>query len=362
MFRQLTGAIALVAVMQSTPAHAEGAKPPVKTDYCQKVTARASADSALLFAPTLTAQLIRYPQSAALDTLGVQIGRDVQPRASLSLGFVDIYKGFLVKDVAEKDCARQEVAVALQEIFLQRDDAARKMAVERKLAFTRSQEPKVEALLEEAKARFAAGTATLLEVRELRRKVLELTSKAFEMEKLLAALKAKQIDAPQEPLDELLRVYEERTMAYEESLEEVHNLAPWKFGITAGVTAHPNVDYFGAAEVSYNFGGLFAHSAQARATEARGREIKNARYELRRQIDMLRTELKSQVELTRKHVGLIDAELVRVNRERAAVEATDAPSKHTVVAALTLETIDLEAERLYLSTLADKQSAIGGRQ
>jgi hypothetical protein len=177
------------------------------TDYCHKVTARAEADSALLFAPTATVQVVRYPQNAIADSVGVNVGQGFQPRATLGIGIVDIYKGFAVRDVAEKDCARQETTVALQEVVLQRDDGARKVALERKLAYLREQQPKVEAVIRAAEARFAAGTATLLEVHELRRRALDFVTKTADTERLLQTLKAREIAAPHEPVDALLTRY-----------------------------------------------------------------------------------------------------------------------------------------------------------
>jgi hypothetical protein len=362
LFRLLAAALAVTAVAHAAEARADETTAEPKTDYCQKVTARADADAALLFAPTATAQLIRYPQSAALDTLGLQVGRDVQPRGSLSIGLVDIYKGIGVQDVAAKDCLRQETAATLQEVVLQRDEPARKVALAKKLAFLQHSQSKVDAILGDAEARFKAGTATLLEVHELRRRALELASKAADTERLVRSLEVREMKAPQESLDEMLKKYEERTMTYEDRVEHVRNLQPWKFGLTGGMTAHPNVDYFGVAELSYNIGGLFQQGAESRATEARAREIKNARYEMRFQVETLRKELATQAAINRRQVGLIDAEIARMNAERASVESTDAPTKSQVVASLTLESIDLEAERLFLSTLADRQSAIGGRQ
>ncbi|MDB4941439.1 MAG: hypothetical protein JWP97_973 [Labilithrix sp.] len=333
-----------------------------RTDYCRKVVARAEADAALLFAPTASVQLIRYPQSSIADAVGIQVGSSVQPRASVSLGLVDIYKGVGVKDVAQKDCLRQESAVTLQEVVLQRDDAARKVATEAKVAYLRAALPRMDAILRDAEARFSAGVATLTEVHELRRRVLDVSFKIADAERMLESLKAKELKAQTVPAEELLRQYETRAAAYEESLEHVKNIQPWKMTLTGGAAANPQVDYFAVAELSYNFGGLFQQPAEARGTAARIQEIRTARYEMRWQLENVRKEARAQAEVARRQVGLLDAEIARVNRERATVEGTDAPNKPQVVAALTLETIDLEGERTFLNSLAEKQSAIGGRQ
>lgn len=354
----LLAALTAASVMFSSPARADG--PP--SDYCRKVTARAEADAALLFAPTASVQVIRYPQSAILDSLGIQVGRDVQPRGSMSIGVVDVYRGFGVLDVARKDCARQDVSVTLQEILLQRGDVGRRVAYERKLTFLREKEPEMAAILRTAEQRFTIGSATLVEVHEIRRRVLELTSKELDAEREVETLKTRETHRPDESLDELLIAYEARSTAYEESVEHVRNLQPWRLALTGGVTAHPNFDYFGVAELSYNLGGVFQHGAEARATEARTQEIKNSRYEMRQQIEGLQRELAVQAEVTRKQVALLDKELARLDAEREAVAGTDAPNKPHVVAALALEAIDLGAERIFLNALSERQNAIGGRK
>src|SRR5690349_13993482 len=92
------GAIAVTLGASSAAAEERGAP---TLDYCQKVTARADGDAALLFAPTVAVQVIRYPNAVgAADPTGLQVGQGVQPRAGVSIGLLDIYKGFGVLDVA----------------------------------------------------------------------------------------------------------------------------------------------------------------------------------------------------------------------------------------------------------------------
>ena len=159
-----------------------------------------------------------------------------------------------------------------------------------------------------------------------------------------------------------MKQYETRSISYEESVQHVRNLSPWKLDVTGGATAHPNVDYFGVVQLSYNFGGIFALGAEQRAVDARAAELKNARYEMRHQVESLRRELRASVEFLKKQVARIDEELARLAKERAVVEPTEAPNKTHLLAVLTLQVIDLEAERVFLNALAERQSAIGGRQ
>mgnify|MGYP001160562884 CR=1 FL=1 len=331
-------------------------------DYCRKVTARAEADSALLFAPSVHAQVIRFPSTGFADTTGMQLGSGLQPRAALSLGVIDIYKGFAVRGVAQKDCLRQEVAMPLQEMLSRQEEAGLEAALSEKLAYLHARIPEQQAIVAQAQARFEAGACTLVEVHELRRRVLESAARVAEAERALAGVRSRSSGAPTESIGELLERYEQRSVEYEDSVEHLRRITPWKLNVSGGVTARPDVDYFGFVELSYNIGGLFQGAAEARATAARTAELKNARYEARHQVEALRRELSEKAAILRRHARAIEEEIQRVSKELAAIDETEAPNKSHVQAMLTLQVIDLEAERRFASTLAERQGAIGGRK
>lgn len=354
--RRPLSALAVTLVLAwSGSAKAEG-----PNDYCQKVTARAEGDAALLIAPTVHAQVIRFPNAGPVDTSGMQLGQGVQPRAAISIGLVDIYKGFGVLDVAQADCLRQQSIAPLEEVVLQRADIGRLPALKQKLAFLKEQSPKVEEIVRSAEERFAAHTSTLTELQEVRLHALEHGRRLSETARDVAVLESRDLKAPQQPLAKALETYEQRSVDFENSVAHVRNLQPWKFQVTGGVTGTPAVDWFGVAELSYNIGGLFQGSAERRAVAARASELKGARYEMRQQVDAITRELKVSIEHSRAQARIIDAELTRMDRERASLEGTDAPNKHSVLAAMALAKIDLEAEKTFLVALADKQSAFGG--
>ncbi|MBX3203726.1 MAG: hypothetical protein KF764_01595 [Labilithrix sp.] len=344
--------------LASTTARAEE----TDSDYCRKVTARAEADSDLLFAPTLHAQVIRFPASGYADTKGLHVGSRLQPRAAMSIGFVDIYKGIGVRDLAKKDCLRQETTTKLQEMLSQRNVVGLDVAISKKLAYLRSKESEQQALVKHAEERLAAGSGTIIELNELRSRVLHIALRSADAERTLVAMRARGAVAPTESIEQIVAEHEKRSGSYEEAAEHLRKITPWSFNLTGGVTARPDVDYFGFVELSYNTGGLFQRSAESRATAARASELKNARYEVRQQVEALRRELRAEAEVLRRQVTTIDEQLRRLADERATLEPTDAPNKSHLLAMLTLQVVDLEAERLFLNTLAERQSAIGGRQ
>lgn len=348
-------AAASVTVAWSGSARAEG-----PTDYCRKVTARAEGDAALLFAPTLHGQLIRFPTGSPADTTGLQIGTGVQPRASLSIGVLDIYRGVGVLETAKADCRRQASVSSLEEIIAQRVDIGRVPALERKLGFLRANEPAVKELVKNAEDRFAAHTSTLSEVQDIRLHALSFGRQIAEAERELAVAKARGLAMPEGALVDILRGYEHHTVELEARVSHLRNLEPWKLGVSGGVAATPSAEVFGIIELSYNIGGLFSVGAQRRAVDARASELKNARYEMRQQIETIARELRANADQSRLQARAIESELTRMSRDRASLEGTEAPNKHTVIATMTLQMIDLEAEHTFLTALAEKQSSFGG--
>jgi len=354
--RVLAAMVALAGgFVWSTSAHADE-----PSDYCRKVTARAEGEAALLFAPTLALQIIRYPNAAAAaDPTGLQVGDGVQPRAAVSIGLVDIYKGFGVRDVARADCRRQQSAVALDTVVAQRAEIGRLPALERKLAFLRDHRGIVEGIVRNAEERFAAQTATMGEVQELRLRALQFDRAAISTEREIAIVKARGATAaaPATPVSEELKAYEKQSVELEQKVAHVRRITPWKLNVTAGVTGSPSVDAFGVAELSYNFGGLFQHGAEGRAVDARASELKNARYEMRQQFERMARELRAGAEQSRAEAMAIGAVIERMAKDRASIEGTDAPNKRAMIATLTLSMLDLEAEQTFLTTLADSQMA-----
>ncbi len=356
---RILASAALAATTTVWPLLAHAEEP---TEYCQRITARAEADAALLLAPTARLQLIRFPSTSSADSLGVTGGasRDVQPRAALSIGFVDMYRGLGVLDVARADCLRQQNATSLEMVVLQRADIGRLKALEQKLAFLREQASTVDQIVKNAEDRFAAHATTLAEVQDIRIHALALARLSAQAEQEVAALKARNVPMPAEPLTDILLAYEQHAVEVERRVAHVQKLQPWNLGVTGGVAATPKADVFAVAELSYNFGGLFQVGAQNRAVDARAKELKNARYELRHQIETVVRELRSSAEQSRRQARLLEGELARMVQVLKSLEGAEAPNKPTIVAAVTLQMIDVEAEQRFLTALAEAQSSVGG--
>jgi hypothetical protein len=347
-------AAAAVTVVWSTSACADG-----PTDYCRKVTAHAQADAALMFAPTVHAQLIRFPAGSPSDTTGLQTGSGLQPRAAMTVGIVDIYRGIGTLDSARADCLRQESASPLEEVIAQRADIGRAPALERKIAFLRSREAAVGEIERLAEERFAAHVSTLSELEDIRLHTLSFARGLAEAERELAVIRASGLSLPADSLVEALSTYEKRAMDLESTVTHLRNVRPWQLNVTGGVAATPGAEVFGVAELSYNFGGLFHVSAEQRGLDARAAELKNARYEMRFQIESIARQLRANADQSRLQAHMLEAELARLARDRAAIDGSDASRMPAILAMMTLQMIDVEAEQTFLVALADAQSSFG---
>lgn len=350
------GAVLTAALGLAAPASAEPT-----SDYCRKVTARAEADAALLYAPTLQGQVVRFPQNGVADATGTVVGRGLQPRAAVSTSLVDIYRGTRVMEVAKADCRRQETAAQLQEALAQGLDLGRATALDTKLAYLRSKDPEVREAVNRAQERLDAHVSTFLEVHQLRRKALDITLKTADTERELTALRERRLREPSVALDELSAAYVDRSTAQEREASHLRKIQPWNLRLTGGVSVDPGADVFGVAELSYNVGGLFQGPAERRSVEAFKDELERARYEVRFQIESLLATLRKSAEHGERTVAALDVELARLDRERASMETSEAPNKAHVVASLLFERIDIEAERTYFAALAARHRHFGGR-
>jgi hypothetical protein len=330
------------------------------TDYCNKVTAQARSEAVLLMAPSASAQLIRYPANNVADVTGLQVGKGIQPRASVSYGVVDMVRGMGVMDVAAADCKRQQVGATLQELVVQRADIGRLPALESQIKFIDEQRPAIAAILHESEERLAARTTTLVEVHELRKGALEIDRKALTAARDAAVLRRRGFKMPDRPLSELVNQYDERALAYDERVGHVRKVQAWKLDLSGGIATAPEVDWFAVASLSYNFGGLLQGSAEEHAQTSRQRELKNARYELRHQIETLADELRVEQQEGKTELAALDRELAQVERERATLDSLDAPNKSSVLATLTMEAISLGADRAYLRAYLEALSKFGG--
>jgi hypothetical protein len=345
--------------MTSTrPASAE------ESAYCRKVHARASADAALLYAPTARAEALKLPTAiqpgGRIDSTGQ--GNNYQFRAGLSISAIQIYKGTRMTPVADADCAHHEAVFAAQELLSLGMEVGRLAALRSQAAYLESHRAVWEEITHKMDERFEAKTTTLLEATDVRTRAATVARRHAQLGAEIARLEAMGIQGPHASIAQLMHAVDASAMRYEREVSHVRSLDAWDLNVTGGyvppVMDAPRSDFFGLVQVSYNLGGPWRNAAESRYLAARAEELKDAKYELRRQLVQFREQAKRSSVHAKRELEIVERGLALLKADRAAIESSEAPSVFYARSMLDLELIGAEAERVFLTTLIRELSRV----
>jgi hypothetical protein len=327
---------------------------PTSSPYCRKVRARADADAALLRAPRLIAEGIRFPSNSRID-LGPTVGRGFQARAVLSFSPSDFYRGSVVERVGDADCRAHDAAERLRLGLEDVSDLGRLPALRAQAAYLEAHRAEWRALLAKAAEQLAARLVTAVEYHELRRLTQALERKSATVAGEIDRLQAGPGTAatPKE-LDALARVSVDESDASERAYTRLRALDPWAFKVTGGFIpplGGEAPDWFGVAELSYNLGGPWHAQADGQAVAARAEEARRARYELPARVDDVKRALGAELSATRRELDSVEAQLTSTEGLRTTLEGSDAPNLANARATLVVERLDAESDRVFLRAL-----------
>ena len=102
--------------------------------HCRHVEAVAQSEAALLYAPRVEIQGVRFPQNGAVDTSAL-VGDDFQLRAALAYSPLDAYRGTRVMQVAHAECAQHETERSVDDVLIAAANAGRGPALRRAADF-----------------------------------------------------------------------------------------------------------------------------------------------------------------------------------------------------------------------------------
>jgi hypothetical protein len=348
---------------RAEPAEAALAPPASSSSYCRRVEARAAADAALLRAPHLIGEAIRFPTSSRID-LGPTVGDNFQVRAALSFSPVDVYRGSALERAGEADCRAHDAAERLRLGLEDLSDFGRLPALRAQAAYLDAHRGEWRALLAKGAEQLAARLVTAVEYHELRRLTARLERKSAAVEGELERLRV--VGAPPGSpgeLDRLSRAYVAEADDAERAFAHLRAIDPWALKLTGGVIpplGGQPADWFGLAELSYNLGGFWRDRADARAVEARADETRRARYELPARVDDVRRALRGQLAAAKRELAAVDAELTSSEIMRSSLEGSDAPNIAHARATLIVERLDAESDRVFLNALTGALGAAVG--
>ena len=351
-----------VALMLATAAVERGARAD-ETAYCRKVQARASADASLLVAPTGIVEALKVPSPQAGGSVDATLAaRGYQVRAAVSLSPVDFYKGLRVAKVADADCAQHESVMTAEQLLLQAPDLGRLVASREQATYLDAQRPVWEGEVAKVAARFAAQGTTLLELEEIRGQALQLARQRSRLGGEIARLESTGLGDFRGSIGELIGRVHDTAMKFEREASHVRSLQAWTLNVTGGYVPPvygPNTsDFFAVVHFGYNLGGPWHSAAEDRYLDARDEELRTARYEVGRKLQLLSENVKAARTQATGELAIVERRLAEVGEMRAAISASDAPSAVHARARVGLELIALEADRVFLGSLIRELSRL----
>ncbi len=351
--RVASAALVIVAAGAPRAASAE------ESLYCRKVNARAASDAAVLVAPAVEAQGLKFPTSGRLDT-GVGVGNGYQVRTGLSVSPLDIYKGTAVLRVGEADCRRHEATVDLQKLLSESSDYGRLPALNSEAEFLDSKRAAVEAVVTTENERLAAKLITIAHAYEVQSRQAALARRREVVRGEIERIEARrQSRASLKELPSLIENAEAASMTYEHAASHVRSLDPWKVSVSGGVVPHETpLDYYGFILISFNLGAFSRNAQETNYRTARADEIRSADYELRAQFGRLMLQLKSTFEQTQRELAIVDGKLAWLESSKRNIAGVDAAAAPHALALLDLDLVAAEAERTFLRTLAQELSYV----
>ncbi|MES1210467.1 MAG: hypothetical protein ABUS79_31390, partial [Pseudomonadota bacterium] len=258
--RRAAGLIAAAILLQALPCRGQS------TPYCTRIRERAAGDAALLVAPRLLVQGLRFPDNGTLEG-GVVIANGFQLRAGVAFSATDLYKGLGLRQIADADCRAHDARVALESTVSDGDTAARQTALEAQVTFLESHAAEARQALDRAVARFTAHAITLVELEDVRRRATTLDRMAVEARGEAAQLAAKSAGpAPAaDSAEQLARTYASATADVDRATAHAAAASPWQLDVTAGVIPSSRFDWYGILQLGFNLGGLVQarHAAAA---------------------------------------------------------------------------------------------------
>ncbi len=349
---------ALAAACVAGTAAVESKASAQESAYCRKVRARAGGDAALLVAPTLQAQGIRFPANAAIDTGATAGYQGYQARVAASWSPLDFYRGFRVLRVGDADCERGEAQISAQQLLLTGGDYGHLGALRKQNQFLDANKPMLLSIAAKNDERLQEHVISLLDANEVKTRVTELERKSIQVQAGISRLEARGADTYRGMLASLMSSVEATSMRYEREVSHVRSLDAWDVRLTGGIVPQEKPDYFGVVQIGFNFGAFSRNANETRYLDARGQELRKARYELLDQLRRFRDQVRITLAQTRSELALVDSKMASLVASRKALASSEAPSTPHTLAVLDLERIATEAEQVFLSTLIFELSTL----
>ncbi len=345
-------AITLVLVA-SRIASAEGETDPTNDGYCDYVQGVASAQSALLFAPTVFGQFGLIEQAAGAANPDVQSG-GLRLITGVRVSLDGIYKGLTTRDRARADCRRHKALEQVRGETAYQALDARAQVLDGALKETDKILAQIKDDLDARRTTAQEATATRLRVEELR----QLATQTHRDMSLLpppsgaigGALKSFQrADNEVEGYEGKLRRAEAFDVSVRVGLDSF---------LDRGEDANPS-PYFAVVAIGVNLGVLFQGGANDRAAAGRRRLVRSGRDPIAADATAERLRVVVETETKREQeTAALEADL---QRQLDALTRLGGEESKRYRQTVWFELIKIRAEHAYLSAhLRALREVLGG--
>jgi hypothetical protein len=342
---------------EGAPREADG---PAVTAYCDRVRARAASDAALLMAPRVVVQGLRFARAEPQLYGGQTVGNGYQIRTGLTFSPLDFYKGLNTLELGNSDCDRHTAAHRLQDVLEHGSDVARLSALRAQAQYLRSRQADWRGLEGQAAARLSGRIITLLDFNTVQQFVDNLEHKLVQVESQEGQLK---VGIPAsalspEPLSALRSRYLDEELRFERETAQLKRADAWKAQLTGGVVPLAPVDWYGAVELSFNIGGLAQPREDRRALTARATELTTAGDELPGRLERYRRQMQVALEESRRELRVVQHSIEVINSTRLILDRSDAESVAQARELLTIQQVAVESDAVFQRALVSALEAL----
>ncbi|MES1209840.1 MAG: hypothetical protein ABUS79_28220, partial [Pseudomonadota bacterium] len=314
------------------------------TPYCTRIRERAEGDAALLVAPRLMAQGLRFPNNGTLEG-GVVTTNGFQLRLGVAFSATDLYKGLGLRQIADADCRAHDARATLESVLTDGDAAARQAGLEAQVAFLDAHAAEARQTVERAVARFAAHAITVVELEDMRGRAATLERMAIQARGQAAQLAQHAPAVARRTAEQLARNYADASGDFDRAVTHVRRADPFQLDVTAGVIPSSRFDWYGILQLGFNLGGLFQTSHNAAYARAHEQEVAGASYEPASRLAQQRQRLAAVRDQARSELALVERELEVVESTARALDGTDAATAVHQRDRLMLDQLGLGAQR-----------------
>ncbi len=354
-FRRWGGVVASLLLTVGSAAAAQ------RSDYCNKIRARAIGDAAVLVAPRLVLNALRFPGAGAID-IGPTVGNRVQLRVGGSFAPLDAVRGALLLRASDVECrvheAGEDIRSALDTALI----SPQLPAFRAEVAFLERHQAEWEQLLEHNHDRLSAHVINLSDMNEFRHLVGALEQKLAKARSATRRLEANRPADSSKGLDAMAKSYVDSSNELERRMSAAKELNPWGFKINAAAIPAPrgDVDWAGWIDVSYSLGGPVSSYEERKYLAAREAELRDAPYEMSTKIADVKRRLDAEIDAAKGELAALVKQIDAIEKTRSSFATAVVAHTEFAQDSLALEQLSAEADRVYLSTLLGSLNATRG--